>query len=81
MQRIYIVQHPENLVLFYTHTRGDRWSTDIDKAHGFRTEGLALAAIARHLNGKGYVLTRIRPMESGKELRARMRREEQMDAI
>lgn len=79
MQRIYIVQHPDNPMLFYTHARGDQWSTDIDRAHGFRAWRFAELAIVRHLNGRGLVLVRIRPNESGKEMRARMRREEAME--
>ena len=79
MQRIYIVQHADNPMLFYTHVRGELWSTDIDRAHGFRNERFALLAIQRHLNGKGHVLARIRPNETGKELRQRMRREEAME--
>lgn len=80
MERIYIVQHPDNPMLFYTHSRAQRWTLDIDQAHGFRTQHFAELAITRHLNGKGHVLPKLRPLESGKELRARMRREEAMEA-
>lgn len=61
-ERAYVVQHPDNPMLFLARADAkELWTTDIMAARPYRLEGFALRATVRHLNGRGHVLPLIMP--------------------